>query len=325
MRPTSSEEPVTLIIDGTNMAYRAKYKFQLSNKGIDTSITYGFIKMLIPLIRDYNVNSVIVAWDGGIPTFRTKLVPEYKANRHIDEDPEERKDFKRQMVELHIHALPAMGVVSIYKDKVEADDIIYHAAKVSSGKVLIVSSDKDLLQCCSESVSVLNPSRDKVYTPELLEDEIGIPAKDYIHWRALQGDSSDNISGVFGIGEKTATKLFKEFGSLSGICNAADGCNPAGRLSDKLGDAVKLFGMNRINNNVMAMALFRDRCGCRLLMYNEIRNYQPLSKVRLMNYMMKNGFASFVDTLPGLASRLVKPALNIHERYPAICVERISI
>jgi 5'-3' exonuclease len=320
-----NKSDILLVVDGNNMAYRAKFKFQLSNKGIDVSVTYGFLKMMIPLIREHNAISVIVAWDAGIPKFRKELVPTYKTNRHIDEDPEERKDFQRQINDLHFHALPAMGIVSIMKRYVEADDIVYHASRISKIPTIIVSSDKDILQCVNDNVSVLVPSKGIIYTAETLQEEIGIPYGDYVHWRAIQGDSSDNIPGINGIGEKTATKLFQTYKSLVGIENAALGVNPIGKIEGKIRDGILGFGRERIINNVKVMSLFRDLSGARKEILDEVEYYQPASRTRTMNYLMKNGFASLVDIIPGLTSKLVKPELNLKERFPIVCNRRIPI
>ena len=321
LKNRTSEEKVLLIVDGNNIAYRAKYKFQLSNRGIDVSVTYGFLKMIVPLIREYRVSSVIVAWDGGTPVFRKALVPEYKAERHKDEDPEEHKDFMRQIYELHESALPAMGIVSILKKRIEADDIVYQASKISSEKSIVVSSDKDMLQCVSDKVSVLNPAREKLYTTAMLEEEIGVTVADYVAWRAIQGDGSDGIPGVNGIGEKTATKLFKEYGSLFNICLAAG----SGKLNNRIGTAINEFGYNRILNNEAVMDLKSDRLGCRMLISEEVNNWQPSSRVRITNYLLRNGFASLMDTVPGLVSKLVVPILDEEIRYPIIEVERKSL
>lgn len=316
---------VCLIIDGNNLAYRAKYKFQLSNRGIDVSVTYGFLKILIPLIRDQHAKSVIVAWDGGIPKFRRERVPEYKIGRHKDEDPEERKDFQRQISELHEHALPAMGIISIMKHNTEADDLVYHASRIINNEALVVSADKDLLQCVSERVSVYVPSKEKKYTSEMLEEEIGIPYTDYIHWRSIQGDGSDNIPGIDGIGEKTATKLFQTFGSLAGIENAAKGCNPIGKLEGRIGTGILSFGSQRIMNNVYIMALFRDKCGARKAIYDAVQDYQPASKMRIKTYLMKNGFVSLLENIPSLVEKLEVPELNLSERFPIVVMERKPI
>jgi 5'-3' exonuclease len=227
--------------------------------------------------------------------------------------------------ELHEHALPAMGIVSVMERYVEADDLVYHASRIIKGKSLVVSADKDLLQCVSEDVGVLNPSKGIIYTPNVLEEEIGVRYEDYVHWRALQGDSSDNIPGVMGIGEKTATKLFQTYGSLIGIENAAKGCNPLGKLEGKIGDGILAFGSQRILNNVTVMSLFRDRSGARKLLCDAVQDYQPSSKVRLKNYLLRNGFVSLLENVPALASKLEMPEINDRERFPLISKERLPI
>jgi 5'-3' exonuclease len=266
-------------------------------------------------MEKFKPTSVVIAWDNGIPEFRRRAVPEYKAGRHKDEDPEQWEDFNRQMVELHSYALPMMGVVNVRSRGIEADDIMYHTAKMLDGNFIMVSSDKDILQTVADNVKVFNPSRNKLYTPEMLSEEIGIDYKHYVHWRALQGDASDGIPGVYGIGEKTATKLFKEFGSLTAIENAANGSNPAGTLQPKIANAMLLFGSDRIIKNVYVMALYADRAGSRFAIMNAVHDCRPADKKRIVKYMMSNGFSSLMENT-GRFMNLQIPELLSDVRIP---------
>jgi DNA polymerase-1 len=286
----------TLLIDGNNMAYRAKYTFNLSHKGVDVSVIYGVLRMINSLANKFEPSSIIVCWDGGIPEFRRQALPEYKANRHRDDDPLEYEDFLRQIQSLEMYTLPLLGVISARKDGAEADDLIYHASRIISGDIIIVTSDKDLLQAINMRTKVYSPNKDIVYTEEIVMDEFGISVEDYVHWRAIQGDSSDNISGVKGIGEKTATKLFNEFGSLTGIVNKALGINPReGNISDRLKDNINEFGFQKLTANVKVMALYADRVGAKMEIIRAVERWRPSNKDRIKHYLMRNAFASLMN------------------------------
>jgi len=300
-----------LIIDGNNLAYRCKHVFSLSNQGVDVSITYGFLKVLSSYLQKFSATSVIVCWDGGIPEFRRTAVPEYKANRHLDDDPVERAEFHRQVNELH-SILPMMGIVSIKAPCIEADDLMYHASVLCNGYCIIVSSDKDMFQALSDfGVDVYNPYREKLYDVEKFENEYGISIHSYIDWRALQGDSSDNIAGVPGIGEKTATKLFKEFGTLTGIMNAAIGINPNGKLSGTLAANISNFGFTRVANNVLVMALYFDRTGSRDIIIGECDSHTIADRKAAKRYLYDNNFTSLFSNFLVDISKLQAPELSI--------------
>ena len=90
-------------------------------------------------------------------------------------------------------------------------------------------------------------------------------------------------------------------------------------------DSILGFGRDRILNNIKTMALFRDRCGVKKYIYDEIEYFQPASKMRTLNYLMKNGFASLVDIIPGTVGKLVKPELDLDNRFPIVVHERTAI
>jgi DNA polymerase-1 len=313
-----------VIIDGNNMAHRARHTFNLSYKGEDVSVTYGFLRMLGSILEKFRPTSILVAWDYGVPEFRRKTLPEYKANRHLDDDPDAYADFIRQIQELADYVLPMAGITNITKHGSEADDIMYHASRISKIPVLIVSSDKDMFQCINENVSVYNPGREKVYTSETIKEEYGIDVKDIVHWRAIQGDSSDNIAGVVGVGEKTATKLFQTFGSLTAIENAVNGANPKGEISGKLKEAFLTFGSDRIVKNVYVMALYMDRTGVRKTIWETVGRYKAVDRVRLSKYFLQKSFSSLTE-LPGELTKLSSPILKEDVRIPVVCGRRFPI
>jgi len=320
-----------LLIDGNNLAHRCRHVFSLSNRGKDVSVTYGFLRTLYSYLRKYEPQCVVVCWDGGIPKFRVAAVPEYKANRHKDDDPVEYEDFLRQMRELSDYALPMLGVVTVRKWGVEADDLIAAAARLSTfGDTMIVSSDKDLLQCCDRHVTVVRPSTngkdDKIYDVDTVEQEFDVGFEHYVEWRALQGDKSDNIPGVPGIGEKTASKLFRQYGTLTGITNAAAGINPAGTIDGRLGEAIMQFGFDRIARNIFITSLHADRVGAKAALLDAVEVWKPANKDRMKKYFYTNAFMSLLDgDFIGRLLKLRPPVLLSNMTVPKVCHKRFPI
>ena len=314
---------MNLIIDGNNLAHRCRHVFSLSNKGEDVSVKYGFLRVLQSLIRRFKPTSVIVCWDGGTPEFRRLHVPEYKIHRDHG-DPVDYADFLRQIDELITYALPMMGVINARRPGAEADDLIYHASRMLVDDCVIVSSDKDLFQAIADGVQVFNPARETLYDAEILKEEIGVDITKYVDWRAIQGDGSDNIPGVPGIGEKTATKLFQQWGSLSSIINAALGVSPKGSIEGKIGDNIRSFGWDRISKNVYVMALYADRVGARRAVLHACDGYSPCSIKMVKRYLLKNTFISLVDSsFLGPISKLVKPKIRTKGlRMPVVPFKR---
>jgi 5'-3' exonuclease len=310
------------------MAYRAKYAFSLSNRGEDVSVSYGMLRMIKKLMERFEPKSVIVCWDGGVPEFRCKAVPSYKANRHKDDDPLEYESFLAQMIELDTYAFPLMGIISARKEGAEADDLMHHASRILLEDSIIVTSDKDLIQSVNPQVDVYSPNKDKLYTLDNIEDELDIPLTQYIDWRALQGDSSDNIPGVKGIGEKTATKLFKEYGTLTGIVNKALGINPNGKkMSERMSENIKDFGFRKLTANIKVMALYADRVGARMAIIDAVDHCKPSSKDRIKRYLINNAFVSLMDgEFYHSLTELECPQLYIEGvQCPAIAPKRTAI
>lgn len=319
---------VTLLIDGNNMAYRAKYAFNLSNRGEDVSVSYGMLRMLKKLMERFEPTSVIVCWDGGIPEFRRQALPSYKANRHIDDDPLEYEGFLAQIQELDLYAFPLMGIISARKIGAEADDLLFHGSRIVASKHnIIVTSDKDLLQAVNEWVSVYSPNKDILYSINDIEYELDVPLTQYIDWRALQGDSSDNIPGVKGIGDKTATKLFKKYGTLTGIVNMALGINPNKdkKMSERMKENINDFGFEGLSANIKVMALYADRVGAKMEIIRAVDNWMPANKNRIKRYLMNNAFASLMDGgFYHLLLNLENPGVYVEGlRCPVIAPRRV--
>lgn len=309
-----------LLIDGNNLAHRCKHTFSLSNRGKDVSVVYGCLKVLGSLIEKFAPTSVMVCWDGGTPEFRRQKLPAYKANR-TKGDPLEYENFIRQVRELADYVFPISGIVSVRKRGAEADDLLYHASRLHDGPSIIVTTDADLLQAVCAGVDVYSPTKAKLYDQAVIKRLYGVVPSTLPHMKALMGDSSDNIAGVRGIGEKTAIKLFQQFGSLSGIVNAALGCNPEGKLTDALGRNISNFGMDRLATNVAIISLHADRVGARMAILDATEDFHYANKTSLKKYFMRNAFVSLMGSgFIGIVGKLVKPAMVPYGlRVPVVC------
>jgi len=209
-----------LIIDGNSLMYRAFYAMpQLNNKqGIMTNAVFGFMSMFLKLIEDNKPHYVAVAFDMKGPTFRHKEYGEYKATRQLTPEG------LGQQFDLLMQLLDILPVNYYRYEGYEADDILgwlSSEATKKGVKSLIVTGDRDALQLVSESATVLltkkGISQIRLFDMEELKNEYGMEPWQIIELKALMGDSSDNIPGVMGIGEKTALSLIHQFRSLQGI------------------------------------------------------------------------------------------------------------
>lgn len=304
-----------LLVDGNNLAYRCKYAFSLSNQGIDTSVTYGFFRTLLSVMRDLKPTSIIVCWDGGIPLHRLTATPSYKSNReHKDED--DYLDMLRQMRELH-DILPHAGIISIRVRGVEADDLLYHASVLSADKSVIYSNDEDMIQAIRPGVSVYT-AKNKLLDEAYVVEEYGVKPCQIPHWKALVGDGSDNIQGVPGIGKVTAKKLFQAYGSLSGIWNAAHGKGSRGSIGGATGERIREFGWSRLVSNVVTISLWQDKTGARLHLLEAIEAYSSANKKVVKRYFFDNDFNSLMGET-GVFTKLVAPVMSTADlRMPVV-------
>ena len=210
------------LIDGSSYIYRAYYAIpHLSNaRGAATNAVYGFTNMLLKVVRDEKPDHLAVIFDAKGPTFRKEIYPEYKANRaKMPEDLVPQIPLIKEVVR-------AFNMPVVEKEGFEADDIIATLAErfaASGMAVTVVTGDKDLMQVVGERVRLLDTMKDKVSGPEEVRERFGGPPEQVKEVLALAGDSSDNIPGVPGIGEKTAKELIGQFGSLENLLANIDG------------------------------------------------------------------------------------------------------
>jgi DNA polymerase-1 len=243
-----------LLLDGHSLAYRAFFALPIENfsttTGQPTNAVYGFTAMLINVLRDEKPTHVAVAFDRGEPTFRHEQYVEYKANRR--ETPE---DFRSQL-SLIFEVLDALGIRRLSAPGYEADDLIATLATQAAAQamdVLIVTGDRDVLQLVSDQVTVLMTRRGITemtrFTPETVTEKYGLSPAQYPDFAAVRGDPSDNLPGIPGVGEKTATKWIAEFGSLQALVDRVD------EVKGKAGDALREHLGNVLRNRQLTALL----------------------------------------------------------------------
>ena len=216
------------IIDGYALLFRAHFALirnpLITSYGLHTSALFGFINQIFKLIRNEDPEYLACAFDSKGKTFRHAIYEDYKANR-----PEMPEELQLQLPHLW-EILEVMNLPVLKKGGVEADDIIGTLAIQAEKDGLdtyIVSGDKDFMQLMNENIFLYAPGTKRspepvVYDSSKVEEKWGVPPKKIIDLLGLMGDSSDNVPGVAGVGEKTAVKLINQFGSLEGALENAD-------------------------------------------------------------------------------------------------------
>lgn len=208
-----------LIVDGLNLYLRVfAVNGTLNDNGVPVGGLVGFLRSLAYAIRETNPTRVIIAYDGsGGSQRRRKLCPEYKSNRKPGKritrwdafkNAEEEKDAMKIQFSRLIEYLDFLPINVISIDRIEADDTIaYITNELVKEEVIIMSADQDFLQLVDDRVTVWSPIKKKFYTPELVFEDYGVPAHNFLMYKVLMGDKSDNLEGVKGLGPKKLPKI----------------------------------------------------------------------------------------------------------------------
>ena len=235
---SETAKPTLMLLDGNSLAFRAFYALPAENfktrGGLTTNAVYGFTAMLINLLRDEAPTHIAAAFDVSRQTFRSERYPEYKANRSSTPD-----EFHGQ-IDITKEVLGALGITVLAEPGFEADDIIATLATQAENegyRVLVVTGDRDALQLVSDDVTVLYPRKGVSeltrFTPDAVVEKYGLTPAQYPDFAALRGDPSDNLPGIPGVGEKTASKWIIEYGSLQSLVDNIDA------VRGKVGDALR--------------------------------------------------------------------------------------
>jgi DNA polymerase I len=252
----SDSRPLLLLLDGHSLAYRAFFALPVENfsttTGQPTNAVYGFTAMLINALRDERPTHIAVAFDVGRKTFRSEQWPEYKANRTSAPDA-----FKGQ-VSLTEEVLAALQVTVVTAEGYEADDVIATLtvqAEREGYDVKIITGDRDAFQLVTDHVTVLYPRRGvsdlAVIDPAEVDVRYGLTPQQYPDYAALRGDPSDNLPSIPGVGEKTAAKWVRDFGSLGALVDRVD------EVPGKAGDALRAH-LPQVVRNRSLTELVRD-------------------------------------------------------------------
>ncbi|KYH14499.1 5'-3' exonuclease [Staphylococcus kloosii] len=217
-----------LLVDGMALLFRHFYatslhnQFMKNSQGIPTNGVQGFVRHVFTALNEINPTHVAVCWDMGQQTFRNEMFEGYKQNRPAP--PEElipQFDFVKEVSE-------QFGFVNVGVTNYEADDVIGTLAHHLSedNEIYVVTGDRDILQCINSNVEIWLTKKGfniyNRYTLDRFVDEYGVEPKQLIDIKAFMGDSADGYPGVKGIGEKTATKLIQQYGSVENVIAAID-------------------------------------------------------------------------------------------------------
>jgi len=205
-----------ILVDGSSYLFRAYHALPplTNSKGLNTGAAKGVIGMIRKLIADYAGDQVVVVFDAKGPTFRNDIYAAYKANR-----PPMPEELREQIAPIHA-AIRAMGLPLVCIEGVEADDVIGTLALEASDagrKVVISTGDKDMAQLVNEHVTLINTMNNTAMDRAGVIEKFGVPPELIIDLLALMGDKVDNIPGVAGVGEKSATALLQNLGGMSSI------------------------------------------------------------------------------------------------------------
>jgi len=290
-----------LLVDVSGLAYAAAYKVDLSYKGKKVNVVYGVLRTLEKLAESLEPEEMILCFDGG-SELRKEIYPEYKENRKKNPKHEEmRREVARQLPVLR-GILDALPVLQVQKDGYEADDLVEAIASfLHLEHVGIVTKDQDLYQ-------LAEPPRCVIFNKEGGEEKLALRPKQYITYKVLVGDTSDNIKGVDQIGPVNAGKLIKRFKTLKGIMAHA-------KEEGKLGAMPYKQALTRVRRNLKLVRLgdilTGDDRSSVVKSYARARLLRGTNKKLLRERLLEVGFSSFVSRL----SRLIT-TFKCMERTP---------
>lgn len=290
-----------LILDTFNFLHRAYHALPTSFRGPDgepTNAVYGVTSMIINVLDQIRPDYIVAALDGKEPTFRVEEFTSYKAQRKPMEE-----DLKVQIPKV-FEILDAFGIKKIVVEGYEADDVIGTVASKFKGKVdtVIVSNDKDLWQLAGNGNIIMVPGRkgniDWMGEKEV-DAKLGFEADKIADYKGLRGDPSDNIPGVYGIGEVTATKLLQKYGSIEEIYKDLENVEPKS-LKKKLEENYEQALMSkRLAQIVMDVPLQVKLDECKFREINKIQVKEVLEKYNFKSLIKRMGFEVEGDGVKG--------------------------
>ncbi len=286
--------PSFYLIDAHAYLHRAFHALPplTTSRGEPVGAVYGFMRMLIKILKQHKPDYVAVCFDTAAPTFRHQAFADYKATR---------KETDRALVSqfpLSREAVDALGLTRFELDGYEADDVMAHLARLGEKKgwdVVVVTADKDALQLVNDHVKVLNESKDVLFDAAQVKALWGVEPRQIPDILALMGDASDNVPGVRGIGEKTAVKLIQEYGDLDHLLSAAS------RLKGKTGTLLTQ-GAQEARQSLMLVTLNKEMP---LVIKTQDCAVHPLDTAKLSPFLQRLELMSLLKELTPNANRTV--------------------
>lgn len=300
--PDPTAKPTLLLVDGHSLAYRAYFAFSRgpdgglrTSSGIPTSATYGFLTLLMDVMDSERPDYAAAAFDSGVPTFRHDADVTYKADR-----PQAPDDFREDIKNLQA-LLTLMRVPILMLDGYEADDVLGTTARKAAQagyRVKILSGDQDMFQLIDpeQGISVLHMgsalyragARVTEFGPQQVQEKLGVAPEQVVDYKALCGDTSDNIPGVKGIGQKTAVKLLEEYGSLQNIYESIDKIKGATRkkLEEGRDDAMHSQYMAQIH---LGVPIDVNLTLCKLDGFDEENVTQEFKRLEFQSFIKRIG------------------------------------
>ena len=329
-----------LIIDGNSIANRAFYGLSVNMTstyaGIHTNAIYGFLNIYWMILDKFKPDYVAVSFDLSKPTFRHNMYSEYKGTRKGMPD-----ELREQMPVLK-DVLRAMNIPILELEGYEADDILGTVSNINTKNNIftyILTGDKDSLQLISNTTSVIMPSSRgskteyTVYTPEVLMEKQGIEPYQVIHIKSLMGDSSDNIPGVKGIGEKTAYSLIGKYTTLESIYENIDNLDASAKIKEKLiNDKETAFLSKELATININSPITFDLEECKYSDPNLQELYNLFKKLEFNKFLTKYDFSNVDTTLSNVENKCkeanhinlevknvyIIDSTNIQEKYDEI-------
>ncbi|WP_249870896.1 DNA polymerase I [Oceanobacillus saliphilus] len=296
-----------VLIDGNSIIYRAFFALPLLNndKGVYTNAVYGFTTMLLRILEEQKPTHLLVAFDAGKTTFRHSTYKEYKGGRQ--KTPSELSEQFPVMKEL----LDAFDIKHYQLEQFEADDIIGTLSKQGNQEdweVTVISGDKDLLQLVSDRVTVHVTKKGisdiEKYSPDYMVEKMEITPEQIIDLKALMGDSSDNIPGVPGVGQKTATKLLKQYETLEEVYN---------HLEEVSGKKLKENLTNYREDAFMSKELVTINCNSPIEISVEDIVYYGFQPSKVSAVFKDLGFQSLLNRVSDETEEEQKPSSEMNE------------
>ncbi len=289
-------EKLNLLIDAKNFCFRAGVVDDLTNKkGQPVYLLYVGMKMLRKLAHDLKPTRIIFLWDGGSSKWRRKIYPDYRVRSGTSGGLERYDDILSQIRTFENKILPLFPVYQWKKKYREADDLIHTAVMYfarAKQRSVIVSTDKDFYQLLPYA-DIFSPTKEKLYTKDDFKEEYGFDPKLWVRYRAMTGDSSDNIKGVEGIGKVTARKIMVDHhASLEEFYLA----NPNGKKEKKAYSQLNIFSRNF---ELMDLASYPFQFKLAEEFASKVMDHRPSLYVEnIKDYLLSNQFLSILKSYP---------------------------